>query len=249
MAEQDIEGLIARLRDFRTRSTAADELAARGAEAVEPVLKALDQEGNQGARWVMLSVLGRTGSAKAVPAIARHLEDGDYQTVAREALRNITGRDLGPLPRPWLRWAEERGQGTVADAHHLPDDTLIELALEDADCELKREAEGRYVANVAPGRDVARKVWTVFGSTDHEGAPVVIVFANCGRADPKNYEEALRMNLKMPYGAIALRDIGGEAQFVVFNTILRAGLSPVELRKSILTVAERSERIRRQLCG
>jgi hypothetical protein len=51
----------------------------------------------------------------------------------------------------------------------------------------------------------------------------------------------------MPYGAVALRDREGEPRFVMFNSILRHGLSPVELRKSILAVGELADRFRRQL--
>lgn len=251
MDEQQVQQLLERLRNFRTRSEAADRLVALGRAAVEPLLGALESEGHAGARWVIISCLGEIGAGQAVPAIAPHLENTNYQTVAREALIKITGRDLGPMPDAYLRWAREHGQETVAPPpkEEMPDDRLLRLALEGSRADVRREAEGRYAVELPLEERRWQKVWVVFGSKDHEGADVVIVFANCGPAEPDHYEAALRMNLKMPYGAVALRDIEGAPQFVMFNTILRAGLSPVELRKSICTIGERSDRVRQQLCG
>jgi hypothetical protein len=142
--------------------------------------------------------------------------------------------------------AAVRGPARVGTEPELDDDRLVELALEGSNAGLHRESAGRYAIEFTfEGR--RQEVSVLFGSTDHEGSEVVIVYANCGEASPEHYEKALRLNLKMPYGAIALRDTGGKPCFVMFNTILRQGLSPVELRKSILTVAERSARAGRQL--
>ena len=171
--------------------------------------------------------------------------------MAHDALVKIAGQDLGPMAEEWLRWAERhgaagRGGGVAAEAE-LDDDRLIELALEGSAVGLRREAEGRYAVDFTFEGGRRQGVAVRFGSTDHEGAAVVIVYANCGEASPEHYEKALRLNLRMPYGAIALRDTGGVPCFVMFNTILRQGLSPIELHKSIFTVAERAARADQQL--
>ena len=247
MGEQTDE-LIRQMRDFRTRSEAVRELTARGHSAVQPLLHALGAEANEGARWAIVNCLGEIGDGAAVPTVTGYLEDTDYQTVAHDALAKIAGRDLGPLPAPWLRWASEHGHEAPLE-RDLPDDQLLRKAVEGSGAAPTREAEGRYALELPLDGSRGRKVSVLFGGTDHEGSSIVIVFATCGEARAENYEAALRLNLKMPYGAVALRDIGGAPYFVMFNTILRAGLSPAELRKSILTVGERADRIERRLCN
>jgi len=248
MSEANVRELIEQLRDFRLRSGAVRELVAAGESAVKPLLEALETEGSEGARWAMLNCLGQIGAAEAVPALAAHLERDDFHTVAHDALTRIVGRDLGPLPAVWLRWAAAQGAGPTPAAEELPDHELLRQAVEGSGATVSEGGAGRYVVDVPVSGGRRRQVWVVFGSTDHEGAAIVIVFANCGPAKPEDYEAALRLNLKMPYGAVALRDVGGEPQFVMFNTVLRAALSPVELHKSIFTVGERADRVERQLC-
>ena len=80
-----------------------------------------------------------------------------------------------------------------------------------------------------------------------EGSDIVIVYADCGAARPDDYEPVLRRNPRMPYGAVALGGTAGTPRFVMFNTILRQGLNPAELRKSILTVGQRSDLVARDL--
>ncbi len=248
MAEETLQELIAQLRNFRTRSRAADRLLAMGQQAVGPLLEALEEESQEGARWAMLNCLGDLAAEEAVPTIARYLGEPDYQTVAHDALVKITGRDMGLVARDWLRLVGERAPGRAEQAQ-LSDRRLIELSLENSEARLAEESEQRYAVSlpVAPGR--RRDVSVLFGLADREDSPIVVVYCDCGEAAPEHYETALRRNLRMPYGAVALRDVGDKPHFVMFNTILREGLSPTELRKSIFTVGERAERVAEDICG
>ncbi|MHC5034161.1 MAG: HEAT repeat domain-containing protein [Planctomycetota bacterium] len=256
MSEERVRQLIGALRDFRTRSAAADQLISAGRTAVQPLLDALEQESHEGARWAMLNCLGELRAAKAVPTIAAYLEQADYQTVAHEALVKIVGKDLGPLPAEWLRWAERQALETgkvlesVMDTEGpapLSNDRLVELALEGGVGTYRQVDQNRYGVDLPLAGGRMREVAVVFGGHDHEGGEIVIVYSECGAARPEHYETVLRRNLRMPYGAIALRDIGGKPCFVMFNTILRHALSPVELRKSIFAIGERADRVERQL--
>jgi hypothetical protein len=248
MSEKNARELIEQLRNFRRRSEASVRLVAMGRQAVAPLLEALGTEENEGARWAILNCLGQIGAPEAVPALAAQLEEPAFQTVAHDALVQIVGRDLGAVAAPWLRpeVAREAGaaHGMVAPAgEDLPDADLIAQAVQGSGAAAIEEAAGRYVVDVPVSGGRRRKVSVIFGQTDHEGSAVVIAFANCGKARPESYEAALRLNLKMPYGAVALRDVGGEPQFVMFNTILRAALTPVELHKSIFVIGERADRV------
>jgi hypothetical protein len=257
MNETSVETLISQLRSFRTRSAAADALVAMGRGAVPPLLDALEQEGNEDSTWALLNCLGQIGAIEAVPALARYLEESDYQTVAHDALVKITGRDFGGVATDWVRWMEQKGAaagqaavktGTVQRADgDLTDERLLELALQGSGAGWRAEAENRYAVDVPLPGGGKQRVDVVFGGRDHEGSEIVVVYSLSGEARPDQYEAALRHNLRMPYGALALRESGGKKHFVMFNTILRKDLSPVELRKSVLTVGERSNRVAREL--
>jgi hypothetical protein len=254
-AEGRVQELIGQLRNFRTRSSAADELVAVGREAVLPLVEALRDEEIEGAVWTMLNCLGELGDPRAVPALAPYLERSDFQAVAHEALVKITGKNLGPLPGDWLRWVErwslETGEtlSRYEGAEEPADVTnarLMELALEKGVAQYSEEEQDRYVVQLPLAGGGVQEVTVVFGGTDHEGGEIVIVYSDCGKAREEHYEGVLRRNLRMPYGAIALRDIRGEPYFVMFNTILRHALSPIELRKSIFTIGERANQVARQ---
>lgn len=256
MDRERVHELTRQLRDFRTRSAAIEALSAAGKDAVGPLLTALEMESNEGARWAMIHCLGELGESRAVPVLAPFLEQSDYQSVAREALTRIVGRDLGPLPADWLRWAELRPLETgrhletayeAEAAEPLTNARLVELALEGSAASWREEDADRFVVNLPLAGGRTQRVTLAFGAADHEGAEIVIVYSDCGEANPAHYEAVLRRNLRMPYGAVALRDAGDKSVFVMFNTILRHALSPIELRKSIFTIGERAHRVERQL--
>ena len=247
MSEKRVEQLIKQLHDFRRRAEACRELTGMGEEAIGPLLEALGNEAQQGARWAILNCLGDLRARDAVPAVAPYLEVPDCQTVAHDTLVKISGRDLGLMPEAWLKGAGKEKQPLPQAEVELSDLELMEGALQGTDAEWKKHGENGYVVRLPVGAGESRPVYARFGGEDHEGAPIVIVYANCGEAEPDHYETALRKNLNMPYGAIAIRDIRGIPHFVTFNTILRQALSPTELRKTILTVGEQAERVQRDL--
>ena len=80
-----------------------------------------------------------------------------------------------------------------------------------------------------------------FGSKDFEDEPLVVLYTECGPAHPKNFEWALRQNLRMSFGAIGIRDRDGEPIFVMLNTHPRALVSPEEIRKSVLLLARKGD--------
>ncbi len=248
MNAEEVEALVGQLRDFRMRKEAGRRLIAMGPAAVGPLVEALERDGYESARWTILNCLGELDADDAVPVVARYLEMSDFQSVAHDALVRITGHDLGVVREDWLRWLAEHGKAPAAQGE-LPDERLVELALEGAGAEWRARGQGRYLLDLPVAEGRRRQVTVLFGVTDHEGSPVVVVFSTCGEARPEHYETALRNNLRMPYGAVALRDVDGRPHFVMFNTVLRQGLSPTELRKSIMTVGERGERTEKELAN
>ncbi len=257
MAEESMQGLIEALRDYRLRSNAIGELVAMGDAAVAPLTSALHAESQEGARRAILRCLRDLRAQEAVEHVAPLLEERQFRDAAYDALVGIVGEDLGPAAQPWLKWAGERRSGAAPaqqpyepEMHvsGLPDERLMELALKGCGASWHKEAKGRFALEVPlEAGGPARKLAVNLTAKDHEGADIVIVYADCGPASAEHYEGALRRNLHMPYGALAVRDAAGQPRFVMFNALLREDMSPLELRKSILSVAERAARVKQEL--
>jgi hypothetical protein len=254
MTDERTEKLIGRLKNYRTRKAAADALIAMGEDAVRPLTEALEKEELEDAHWTVINALGEIGSTAALPAICRLLEEADYQSVAHDALVKIAGRDLGPMARDWMNWFQQEGAAgpshvavTVESPELMSNDNLVALAVEPTDGEWREEAQNRFAVDLPVDGGGNRKVAVLFGNTDSEGSEIVVVYTTVGEARQEHYETVLRNNLRMPYGAMALRDIGGVPHFVMFNAVLRHGLTAVELRKSITTVGNRAEAAEHEL--
>ncbi|MBS3762472.1 MAG: HEAT repeat domain-containing protein [Planctomycetes bacterium] len=256
MTNGNVGKLISQLESFRTRSEAIQQLVGMGSDAIEPLIEALHEVKQEGPRWAIMRCLGQLKAEKAVGHIAPLLEDRQYRTAAHDALVEIVGEDLGPAPQPWLRWTREASVGGGSRRVYepqmhmtgLPDERLLQLALTDCDAEWYEKAAGRYeVILEGEGEDGPQTITANLTEDDHEDSAIVIVYAQCGPAREEHYEYALKRNLRMPYGALAVRGSGDEAEFVMFNTLLREDMSPLELRKSILAIASRAARVRRDL--
>ncbi len=103
------------------RAAAARAAGALRSPALAGVLGgAFAREDATGVRREIVLALGRScaapgqGREAAVPVLVVALEDGDESVAAnaREALRALAGRDLGPRPEPWIAWwGQERSRG------------------------------------------------------------------------------------------------------------------------------------------
>jgi hypothetical protein len=256
VGQEDIAQLIEGLRHFRTRSDAIRKLVECGDKAVEALLNALDRETQEGTRWAILRCLAELKAQQAVARIAPLLDDMGLRTAAHETLVKIVGEDLGPAVRPWLEWASRSTARTSAsplkaEMHltGLPDDRLMTLALEGCDVKWRELGSGRYLVEARLPDGGVQEVNVDLDRKDHEGEAIIIVYADCGPAAPTHYEYALRRNLQMPYGALAVRGKDDGSRFVMFNTLLRSDTSPIELRKSIMAIAVRAAIVRRDIEG
>ncbi len=256
MAQNEIQENIEQLSDFRTRSAAMKRLVAAGDDAVEPLIEALGEIKHEGAVWAILQCLADLNAEKAVPEIAPLLKDSRFKSAAHDALISIVGQDFGTAPAPWLSWVEgeeatdalEEDEEDQMHETGLPDERLMELAMEPLEAQWRETGSGRYKAEMTiKDVDQQQDLTIDLEREDHEGSEIVIVYCDCGPAAETDYEAALRHNLKMPYGALAVRDAESGPRFVMFNTLLKQDMSPLELCKSAATVAERAVRVREDL--
>lgn len=68
-------------------------------------------------------------------------------------------------------------------------------------------------------------------------------------ADPAHYEFVLRLNSEMPHGSVAIREVDGEACFVMVNSYPRATADVEEIRVSVFDVARDADSIEQRLTG
>ncbi len=253
MAEESINKWIEGLEDFRSRSECIRLLVRAGDAAVEPLTNALDSALSEGARWAIIRCLGSIGDRRATPALAPLLKERNMAGEAREALVKIVGKDLGPAPEQWLKQAPApesragRPENEQMRVTGLDESKLLELVFERDAIPFRKTGQGRYSAEIPAENDEKLNIRIHFDEKDHEGEPIVIVYSRCGPAQPKHFEQALRLNIKMPYGALAVTGRDAAAQFVMFNTLLRQDMSAAELKKSALTVARRARQVRKEL--
>jgi len=94
-----------------------------------------------------------------------------------------------------------------------------------------------------------KKVFVTFGRQDSEEEEIFQIFTICCEASTSLYEFALRMNMELDYGALALKEMYGDDFFVIVDTQLVRTAQPVEIEKSVITLAEIGDDIERILTG
>jgi len=95
--------------DALTRIEAASAIVLHSPEDALPILYSLLGEGNDQARDFAVSRLAELRIPASVPYLVELLGGQEAVSMkAHEALQNITGKDLGTEPAPWIKWYEEQ---------------------------------------------------------------------------------------------------------------------------------------------
>jgi len=248
MGKEDIERLIGELSNFRTRARARAALVDIGADAVEPLIKALSSH-REAVLWAVIRSLGDIGDERAIEPLIGLLEKGRMSEAAARSLAAVTGTDRGEDPAAWRKWLEEKtGKVEAAPKPEVPatQEELLSQVVAGTPLRYTKTPEGyQIVVPVEEGRSQVVKI--LFGSKDAEGEELVVVYTECGPATEKNFEWALRQNLRMPYGAVALREVEDKKTFVMVNTHLRSMAEAEEVKKSVFTLAKKADAVEKTL--
>ncbi len=240
----EVKELIDRLTNFRTRSAAKDALIEKGQEAVGPLIAAL-RSGQVSVRWSAVTILGQLGAKEAVTDLVGLLNDSEVRDPAKEALQRITGEDFGDDYEAWKHWLEVGGGG-AGPASQLADNVatdadLVKEAVYNTDVSAEERPPG-YVLRV-PFANRHQDVALDFKAKDSEDVPLVVAYTRCGLANPKHYEWALRQNVRMLAGAIAIADIEGKGNFVVADVMIRSTVTPRILIESVRRLARKGDQL------
>lgn len=236
-----IEELIRQLRNFRTRPAAKRALVEKGEEAIAPLIEAV-RSGHSSVRYPAISALGELRAKDAVPDLIEALDDSNLNSAAADALRTTTGEDFGHAADAWRKWlAGEGGTDTAGSGGTLDDADLVNKAVYGTDVSADQKGS-TYVLRVPLG-DRHQDVTINMKAKDSAGQPLVVAYTRCGPADEKHYEWALRQNVKMSAGAIAVVDIENHPNFVVVDVTARSVVTPEILINSVKRIAKKGDEL------
>ena len=230
------------LSDFDKRRQARQNLISAG--AVDTLVACLRSE-NESVAWAAVQSLAEMKAQKAVEPLISMLELDILPYDVAEALMRITGCNYGISGSRWRAWFDETHQ-TVAEV--IPENEVfsVDACVKETSELLGVTPDGggnayQFLLSLPSSR--TQKVRVKFGQRDSTGNELVLIFSDCGPALPRHYERALRINVKLPSGAIGILDIEGEPHFVMMDALLASTIHPRQLAVSIETIAARADKM------
>jgi len=183
--------------------------------------------------------------------IARHRHDPlpDVRAVAPrvpESVSAIIQRCLAKRPEDRFVSAEELADHLQTAVLQLRDtEALIRESVEGLDCYIHGALDHYRVFFRLP----ADRLQEVYAEVSHgpSGERVLSIFSVCGPAEPKNFEFALRLNDKLSYGSLSVRNVNGQPMFVMNRTLPRDHVCSADIRAAMVEIARRSDRVEQQL--
>jgi len=220
------------------RKFAARYLKEYGDErAFGPLAEALSDPEEE-VRREAAATLGKIGDPSVIEALKAATKDRDPKvaTAAAKAVESVRKRHPAPIGRP----------ARARPARRRDRSAFLERALDGTGARIEKRDYGYKVRlRLVGGR--RQDVRVVFDKSDPEGDAILLVFTVCGPAEPRHFRWALKANVRTTYGSMALWKRGGEEQFVLIETLLEADTTEDELRKVILTLAEKGDKIEASL--
>lgn len=244
----EYEELVRQLYDPATRRAARQKLVRAG--AVQPLLECLSAR-EESVVWAAVKSLGEMRASEAVGPLIDLLDRGRLMLDVCEALTAITGQYFGTNVKRWREWlgGPARPPASVTPGARLPGLDVAEC-VRSAGQYLGVQPTGsgksyRFRLLLPEGR--AQNVAVFFGRKDAKGDELVVIYSECGPAKPKFYETVLRKNMGIPAGAFAVRDIKGEPNFVIVDTMVAASATAGALAKKIDSIATWADMVEKDL--
>lgn len=151
-----------------------------------------------------------------------------------------------------VRGAIQRALTTVgvSDSGATADLSLEQLA---RCCEKPEERtvvveEKRFRVDVRLKGDRLQRVF-LEGHRRRDGVDIVRVYTYCGKATPESLAWALRANMKLTHGWLALTDRDGEDYLVLVDTYEKSETEPMRVKESVKAVAHYGDWIEGTLSG
>lgn len=229
---------VEQLYEPQSRRLARQRLVAAG--AVGPLLECLGSH-NQSVVWAAVVSLGELRAKEATEPLLGFLERGMLQMDVAAALARITGHDLGTDPRQWRETLGASTPSPALDAAKCIAQTADYLGV------VPSGSGGTYLFQLSLDDGRKQCVAVFFDRRDAQQREMVVVYSECGPVKPKYYEALLRQNLTMPFGAFAVRDVGGEPIVVVVESMAAGAVTPGILASKIEQIAAWADKAEKQL--
>ncbi len=122
---------------------------------------------------------------------------------------------------------------------------LLREAVEGLDCFIQGARDHFRLLFKLPN-DRLQEVYLEVGQNRHNER-LLSVFSVCCPAEPRHYEFALKLNAEMTYGGLSVREVNGQAMFVMTRTFPRGQVQPSAVRAALIDIARRSDWVEQQL--
>jgi hypothetical protein len=238
-SNREAEELVGRLANFTTRAAARRRLVQLGAAAVPALIGALDSP-VEGVAWCAAKSLGEIGDESALEPLRNALGREGLSDAVSEAIAAITGEE-GAESRPPARPAG------AASAQRLSDEDIVS-GVSGAGVSATRRGAG-YTFTVAVPGGRSQRVEMMLSLKDTGGAPLVAFYTECGPAETERFEWALKSNLRIPFGAFAIRESSDGDKLVMVDAYLRESASVRQLRSALESLAQRADAVERLMGG
>jgi serine/threonine-protein kinase len=175
-----------------------------------------------------------------IPNIREHVEDIPQLVV------NVLERALAKSPGDRYASAEELAEDLLIAIHRLRDtETLVNESVKGLDCFVQGARDLFRIIFPLPG-DRLQEV-LVEGNEGKNQDPYLSVFSVCAPADPMYFEYALKLNARLTYGSLSIRDVLGVPMFVMSRTFARDRVRTEDIRDALVEISRRADRIEQQL--
>ncbi len=236
------------LRNISTRATTIDAVSTEGESLVDEIIPLL-QDRNEGVRWSVIKILSEIGDTRAVGSLIALIDQKKNAVAAADTLQSITGENFGADAIEWRRWAVKNADvRNMAGGGILSDEDLIAAAIRDLPL-TSRGAGKEYCFDVSLPDGRSQQVLVDLACEDPNGRPIVQLSTPCGSADQDKYEDALKLNMSITYGAISLALLDDSLCFAMVDSYLRETVHPEDIAESIMSLARNGDSLEKSLSG
>jgi serine/threonine-protein kinase len=167
---------------------------------------------------------------------------------ASDSIPAIIARCLSKQPEDRYDSAAELADDLEAVIYELRDtETLVNESTAGLDCFVAGAHDHYRIVFRLPENRLQEVYLEV--SQNPSGERLLSVFSVCGPAESKHYEYALRLNDRMSFGSLSVRNVNGQPMFVMNRTFNSGHACALDVRAALLEIARRSDRVEQQLSG
>jgi serine/threonine-protein kinase len=163
-----------------------------------------------------------------------------------EVVSKILGRCLAKQPRERYDSADELADDLKSAVLHLRDtESLIRESVEGLNC-FVQGGRDHYRILFQLSSERLQEVYLEV-SQSVQGDRLLSIFSVCGPADPRHFEFALKLNAKLTYGSLSIRNVNGQPMFVMTRSYPRDHVNAADIRAALLEIARRGDKVEEQL--